>query len=43
MEDTARIEYLAYQQKNRHPEVSVQDCGLLRAPGDKKKSTARET
>ena len=29
MEDTARTEYLAYQQQNRHPEVSVQDCGLF--------------
>lgn len=29
MEDTARTEYLTYQQQNKHPEVSVENCGLF--------------
>ena len=29
MEDTARTEYLAYQQQNDHPQTSVKNCGLF--------------
>ena len=29
MEETARIEYTTHQQQNKHPEVSVTNCGLF--------------